>query len=563
MQLFLNPAKTATINDLLLVKFLSLTLLSLGYLFGAFVPLFENDPAHHANIALHMLVTGDYLSLVDKGLPYMDKPHLLFWTAALSFKTFGVNTFAYKLPTLLASILGLYATYKVGSLLYNKKVGGEATLLLSVAFAFSLAHSDVRMDGMLTSFMIFSFWQLIRFHQQRTWETFFLAVLGLSLGFMTKGMIGPAVPVIGFLFYLLEERDWRVFLDQKLWLMVPGFLVFSFPVLYAYYVQFDLHPELEIRGTDGNSGVYFILLGQNFERFGGEMCGSAGGKDPYFFLHTILWSVLPWSVLLYLGLGNAVKCMWNRERSFRWSIWAMLIFLVSIYSMSNFKLPHYVVTLIPFMGLVTADYLNRISLHKVWRKVNLGLLSLVLLLVLGINVVFFPASLPLLVFILLALLVGMYLAFKIPDEGNSFFYKMILLGASVNFLMQGNFYPKILQYQAGDNLAHKARTAAFPHEEVLFYGVHSFAFDFYTSYLHRSIEEEELQAKRLRGEQLYLYTNSVGRAQLENSGQWDLEILEESPNFHVSRLKGKFINPKTRHEVTDVSMIIKISPLSD
>jgi hypothetical protein len=131
------------------------------------------------------------------------------------------------------------------------------------------------------------------------------------------------------------------------------------------------------------------------------------------------------------------------------------------------------------------------------------------------------------------------------------------------FLMQGNFYPKILQYQAGDNLAHVAKMAAFPHEEVLFYGVHSFAFDFYTAHLHGSIQEEELQEKWAQGDQVYLYTNSVGMEQLANSGQWDLDILEESPNFHVSRLKGKFINPKTRHEVTDVSMIIKVSPLSD
>lgn len=562
MQVFLNQTRTGTIDNVLSVKFLSILMLLLGYLFGIFVPLFETDPAHHANIALHMLHTGDYLSLIDKGLPYMDKPHLLFWTAAFSFKTFGINTFAYKLPTILTSILGLYSTYKLGSLLYNKKIGEQAALLLSVAFAFSLANSDVRMDGMLASFMIFSFWQLVRFQENKSWGAFFLAALGLALGFMTKGMIGPAVPAIGFLFYILEKRDWKIFLNYKLWLVVPVFLIFSLPVLYAYYVQFDLHPELEIRGTTGNSGVLFILWKQNFERFAGVEFGSAGNKDPYFFLHTILWSVLPWSILFYLGLAHAVKCMWKREPSFRWSIWAMLIFLVTIYSLSNFKLPHYVVTLIPFMALVTADYWDSVPINKVWRYINLGLLALVLLLVLGLNVYFFPAPLVMLLFVLLAVIVGFFLTFKISSDEHSFFYRVILLGAAVIFLMQGNFYPKILQYQAGDNLAHKVNTAGLPHESVFFYGVHSFAFDFYTAYLHGSIEEEELPSRLAQGDHVYLYTNSVGREQLEKSGQWDLEILEESPSFHVSRLKGKFINPKTRHEVTDVSSIIKVSPLT-
>ena len=37
------------------------------YFAGLFVPLMDNDSAHHANIALHMYLSGDYVNLVDKG----------------------------------------------------------------------------------------------------------------------------------------------------------------------------------------------------------------------------------------------------------------------------------------------------------------------------------------------------------------------------------------------------------------------------------------------------------------------------------------------------------------
>ena len=61
-----------------------------------------------------MYLTGDYVNLVDYGKDYLDKPHLHFWLAAFSYKIFGVNTFAYKLPSLLFTIMGTYSTYRLG-----------------------------------------------------------------------------------------------------------------------------------------------------------------------------------------------------------------------------------------------------------------------------------------------------------------------------------------------------------------------------------------------------------------------------------------------------------------
>ena len=71
------------------------------YAGSLFFPLMDKDAAHHANIALHMLQFNDYVSLVDRHMEYLDKPHFLFWVSAASFKIFGVNTFAYRLPAIL------------------------------------------------------------------------------------------------------------------------------------------------------------------------------------------------------------------------------------------------------------------------------------------------------------------------------------------------------------------------------------------------------------------------------------------------------------------------------
>ena len=132
------------------------SLIIASFCFSLFVPLMDSDAAHHANIALRMVLTGDYISLIDKGQPYLDKPHLLFWTSALSFKVFGVNAFAYKFPSFLFTLLGLFSTFKLATRLYNKRIGWLSVLILSTAFAFVLANSDVRMDAILTACMILS-----------------------------------------------------------------------------------------------------------------------------------------------------------------------------------------------------------------------------------------------------------------------------------------------------------------------------------------------------------------------------------------------------------------------
>ena len=136
-------------------KFL-FALLGLVYIIGLFVPLMDNDSAHHADIALHMYLTGDYVSLVDHAGDYLDKPHLHFWLSAFSYKVFGVTTFAYKLPSFLFTILGTYSTYRLGKSLYDNEVGKLAALIIASSFAYILANNDVRMDAMLTAAVAFS-----------------------------------------------------------------------------------------------------------------------------------------------------------------------------------------------------------------------------------------------------------------------------------------------------------------------------------------------------------------------------------------------------------------------
>jgi len=337
------------------VYWLLFFLLGIVYIIGLFVPLLDNDSAHHADIALHMYLTGDYVSLVDEGRDYLDKPHLLFWLSAGSYHLFGVTSFAYKFPSFLFTIFGLYSTYRLGKSLYSIGVGKLASLIIASAFAFMLANNDVRMEAILTASIAFATWQLVDWVNKKYFINALGAALGLALAFSTKGLIGVFVPAIGIFFYIVYKKEWRSFLHWQLLVIILSFFVFISPVLYCYYLQFDLHPEKIIRGKTGWSGVKFILWQQTFERYEGKSFGGAGSKDYFFFFHSFLWAFAPWSIITYIAVINRIKNFSSGK--YEWLATGTILDAAIMITFSGFKLPHYINIIFPVVAVLTSAYL--------------------------------------------------------------------------------------------------------------------------------------------------------------------------------------------------------------
>src|SRR5688572_1249303 len=278
-----------------------------------FFPLLDKDAAHHANIALYMYQTGDYTSLVDRGKDYLDKPHLLFWTTLISFKIFGVTTVAHRLPAILFALISVYSSYKLVRHLTDQATARIAALVLATAQAFILSISDARMETPLTAGMVFGLWQLILYIDKNRFANLVLGSFGVAVAFSTKGWLGPVIVFIAIFFYISLNSKWEVFTKLKTWLFVPLFLVFICPVLYAYYLQYDLHPEKMIRGRDNISGVQFIFWGQLLERYKGF---DEGGRysDPFFLFHTFLWAFFPWCILAYVAMLYWLKRIFWRKK---------------------------------------------------------------------------------------------------------------------------------------------------------------------------------------------------------------------------------------------------------
>ncbi|HEY9658069.1 MAG TPA: glycosyltransferase family 39 protein, partial [Allocoleopsis sp.] len=325
-------------------------------------PLMDNDAAHHANIALRMYLTGDYVHLVDKGEPYLDKPHLHFWLCAISFKIFGVNSFAYRLPSFLFTIGGVYSVYQLGKLLYDEATGKLAALVIASSFGFALSNSDVRMDAILTSAIAFATWQLLAYIQYRRLLYIAGAAFGLALGFSTKGMIGVFVPLLFLFFYIVCRKEPRLFILKGWLLLILLFVAFISPILYCYYQQFNLHPELVVRGQDHINGIRFALLGQSTERFGGGMSADSR-KDYLFFFYTFIWVFGPWSLIAYPAW---IKIFFKRR--IEWVTSCTILVLALVIGFAGSKLPHYLNISFPVAAILVASHVLIYRDNIKWQR---------------------------------------------------------------------------------------------------------------------------------------------------------------------------------------------------
>lgn len=518
-------------------------LIILGWLLvvcaGLFVPLMDNDAAHHANIALRMFLTGDYVNLIDYNGAYLDKPHLHFWLSALSYHVFGVTGFAYKFPSLIFSVVGIWGVYRAGTMLVHESCGRVAGVVYATSVAFLLGLNDVRMDAILTASTAITFWQLAGFIRTKKIKYVLGVALGMAIGFSTKGHVAVLVPGLFLLLFCFFEKNWRILVDARWLLGVVLFFLFIAPVVYCYYLQYNLHPELIVRGQDHINGVRFILWDQTLGRYSGEMGADAKG-DRFFFFHTFLWAFAPWSVvgvlsLIKPGFLNGIGVVSK-------SVMGVLFLFGLLVGFSSFKLPHYLNIIMPIAALwvadrleATADLVKRARWVEWMMWVILGLFSGALL------IWWFPVQPGW--FWVGFVLVLVFLFYTIKTTVLDQWGLVTRVGAAVVvmfWLLNAGFYPNLLFYQGGNQLADRVKKERIEGPIYTLSGCFSSSFYFYTETIRREVSLEKVNA--IKG---WLMYDIKQEAELGRAGV-KLKDKKTVLDYEITKITGKFLNPASR-----------------
>ena len=81
------------------------------------------DEPRYAAIAREMLMTGDYTTPRLYGIPWFEKPPLMYWFAAIGYKIFGINEAGARFPSAFGATIGVFFVYWCGRRLWDRATG--------------------------------------------------------------------------------------------------------------------------------------------------------------------------------------------------------------------------------------------------------------------------------------------------------------------------------------------------------------------------------------------------------------------------------------------------------
>jgi hypothetical protein len=324
--------------------------------------------------------------------------------------------------------------------------------------------------------------------------------------------------------------------------MLLCFAAFISPVIYCYYLQYNLHPEKIVRGKNHINGVRFILLGQSIERFKGDSFGGEAKNDYLFFIYSFLWAFAPWSVMAYIAFVKRIKSF--RARASEWLSLGTFIITGLILTFSGFKLPHYLNIIFPATATLTAGWLLKSQKWKSLYTIQIIICTVILVLSALLNTWAFPVKSFILAVVVTLLLAIVFYFIK----NHRFSYLQKTVGISVTtmvvsfFLLNANFYPQLLKYQGGNQLAKEIKGNVDPANVYFWKDNYSSSFNFYTAIERKQFTDSVFANGK---KPVWLLFDIHDKGEIKKAG-YRIGMTYSVPDFEVTRLNLKFINPATR-----------------
>jgi 4-amino-4-deoxy-L-arabinose transferase len=372
---FTNPRSIL----LLLVLFSLLYITFLGYR-----PLLFPDETRYAEIAREMIVTNDYVVTRLNEIPYLSKPPLGTWLAAISISLLGKNNFAVRLPSALAVGITAFLIF----LLVSKYAKTRFTALLSAgAFLTSglviavgtTCVLDALLTLMLTGGLLCFFFAYLNKDLKKRLLLLFLFGLFLGLSFLAKGFLAFVLPAIIIVPFLIWEKDAKKIVTLP-W--IP--LVTAAAIIIPW--------ALMIASRKVGFWDHFIFT-EHLYRFLGSESSPKGGQPFWYFLPVLLGNWFPWTVLLvsaYIGIKEIRLKDPLVRFLFLWSVVPFLFFSASSVKLGTYILPCLVpLSILTVTGTIRSLEMKRDKPFFIGTLVLIVLLSLIVL-VIVVNEVFDP-----------------------------------------------------------------------------------------------------------------------------------------------------------------------------
>ena len=311
------------------------------------------DEPRYAQVAREMLERHDRITPVLGGHAWLEKPPLYYWQAMLAYDVFGVSDAAARVPAgfdatlLVISVYLFFRRFRRGVELDAALITASCAGIIGYARAASM---DMALAASFSIGMLA--WWAWRESGKQTYLVLFYVCM--ALGMLAKGPVAPFLAAAVIVVFALGARESRLVL-RTAWL--PGILLFC-AVALPWYIAVELRNPQFFRE---------FILEHNLARFSSDLYHH---RQPFwYYLPITALAFVPWTVFVVAACVASVRIWWAERRSvvaesdleWQFSVFAgcWLLVPVAFFSISQSKLPGYILPAIPAGAVLLADYLRR------------------------------------------------------------------------------------------------------------------------------------------------------------------------------------------------------------
>lgn len=310
---------------------------------GAF-GLLDNNEGLYAEIAREMAHGSSLVIPHVLGVPYMEKPPLLYYFVAISFRILGETEVAARMVPMISSLICLVGVNNFCSRIGRPESGRLAVIILTTSLGYMLMSRLVMFDMLFTAFLalaVFNFYSAWS-EQQKGRLRFAYAFLALAL--LSKGFV--ALVLFGLIwvsYFLFSERSrfWKAFVFM---LDVPAILIFLAIALPWHIMAIMQHPKF----------AWFYFINEHLLRFlGKRVPADYYSGSIFYYIPRVLIFLFPWTFFMLLTVGQNGPTT-DKERLLNRFLWTAWLVPLVFFSLSSAKANYYLIVSMPALAVLIA-----------------------------------------------------------------------------------------------------------------------------------------------------------------------------------------------------------------